>query len=39
MSEKPQGSSWAYLVLFVALLALIGVAVAYRVIAPFFHHH
>jgi hypothetical protein len=38
MPEKPKGPSWALMLALVAFAILIALAIAYKMIAPFFHH-
>lgn len=38
MPENPKGPSWTLILALMALAMLLATAIAYRLIAPFFHH-
>jgi len=38
MSENPKGPSWTLMLALIALAILLALAIAYRMISPFFHH-
>jgi hypothetical protein len=38
MSEKPKGPSWAFMLTVLGLALLIALAIAYKLISPFFHN-
>lgn len=38
MSQNPKGPSWTLMLALIALAILLALAIAYRMILPFFHH-
>lgn len=38
MSEDPKGPSWTLMLVLIAVAILLAMAIAYKMIAPFFHH-
>jgi hypothetical protein len=38
MSEDPKGPSWTLMLILIVAAILVAMAIAYKMIAPFFHH-